>query len=38
VILGWPLWVAQVMMVPGFLLMALAGLYMIGVHLRAARA
>ena len=38
VILGWPIWVAQIMMVPGFVLMALAGLYMIGVHLRSARA
>lgn len=38
VILGWPVWIAQVMMVPGFLLMALAGLYMIGVHLRLAGA
>lgn len=36
VILGWPLWIAQIMMVPGFLLMALAGIYMIGVHLRGA--
>jgi TRAP-type C4-dicarboxylate transport system permease small subunit len=34
VILGWPVWVAQMLMVPGFALMALAGLYMAGVHLR----
>ena len=34
VILGWPVWVAQFLMVPGFALMALAGLYMVGVHLR----
>jgi len=33
-ILGWPVWIAQVLMVPGFLLMALAGFYMVGVHLR----
>ncbi len=34
VILGWPLWIAQMLMVPGFAMMALAGLYMIGAHLR----
>lgn len=34
IILGWPVWVAQVLMVPGFVLMAVAGLYMIGAHLR----
>jgi len=34
IILGWPVWIAQVLMVPGFALMALAGLYMIGAHLR----
>lgn len=33
-ILGWPVWIAQILMVPGFLLMALAGFYMISVHLR----
>lgn len=33
-ILGWPIWVAQVLMVPGFLLMALAGFYMAGFHWR----
>lgn len=33
-ILGWPVWIAQVLMVPGFLLLALAGFYMVGVHLR----
>jgi TRAP-type C4-dicarboxylate transport system permease small subunit len=37
VILGWPVWIAQALMVPGFILMALAGLYMAGLHLRAAR-
>jgi TRAP-type C4-dicarboxylate transport system permease small subunit len=34
VILGWPVWIAQALMVPGFVLMALAGLYMVGVQLR----
>jgi TRAP-type C4-dicarboxylate transport system permease small subunit len=34
VILGWPVWIAQVLMVPGFVLMAVAGLYMVGAHLR----
>jgi TRAP-type C4-dicarboxylate transport system permease small subunit len=34
VILGWPIWVAQILMVPGFALMAVAGLYMVGAHLR----
>jgi uncharacterized protein (DUF983 family) len=40
VILGWPVWVAQMLMVPGFVLMGLAGFYMAGVYLRtpAARA
>ena len=38
VILGWPIWVAVLLMVPGFLLMTLAGLYMIGAHARLARA
>lgn len=33
-ILGWPVWIAQMLMVPGFLLLALAGFYMVGVHLR----
>ena len=33
-ILGWPVWVAQMLMVPGFLLMALAGFYMVGQHWR----
>lgn len=33
-ILGWPVWMAQVLMVPGFLLLALAGFYMVGIHLR----
>ena len=33
-ILGWPVWIAQILMVPGFLLLALSGFYMVGVHLR----
>ena len=36
-ILGWPLWLAQALMVPGFVLMALAGFYMMGLHWRARR-
>ena len=34
-ILGWPVWLAQVGMVPGFVLLALAGFYMCGLHLQA---
>ena len=34
VILGWPAWVAQALMVPGFALMACAGFYMAWRHLR----
>jgi TRAP-type C4-dicarboxylate transport system permease small subunit len=37
-ILGWPVWLAQAGMVPGFVLLALAGLYMSVQHLRAGRA
>lgn len=33
-ILGWPVWVAQILMVPGFLLLALAGFYMMVQHWR----
>jgi hypothetical protein len=33
-ILGWPLWLAQILMVPGFVLLALAGFYMAALHLR----
>ncbi len=33
-ILGWPLWIPQALMVPGFILLALAGFYMCGLHLR----
>ncbi len=36
-ILGWPLWIGQMLMVPGFLLLGLAGLYMAGMHWRARR-
>jgi len=35
-ILGWPVWVAQALMVPGFLLLAAAGFYMCVHHLRMA--
>ena len=34
-ILGWPVWLAQAGMVPGFVLMGLAGLYMSFLHLQA---
>jgi len=37
-ILGWPLWIGQVLMVPGFVLLGMAGLYMMGVHWRARKA
>jgi len=36
-ILGWPVWVAQILMVPGFFLLALAGFYMVGIHLYLSR-
>lgn len=32
-ILGWPVWIAQMLMTPGFLLLALAGFYMMAYHL-----
>ena len=35
-ILGWPLWIPQALMVPGFVLLAAAGFYMCLLHLRAA--
>ncbi|MFO1323701.1 MAG: TRAP transporter small permease [Burkholderiales bacterium] len=35
-ILGWPVWIAQALMVPGFALLAAAGLYMCVLHLRRA--
>ena len=37
-ILGWPLWVGQILMVPGFVLLALAGFYMMAWHWRARHA
>lgn len=36
-ILGLPVWIAQALMVPGFVLLAAAGFYMAGRHLRAVR-
>lgn len=36
-ILDWPLWIPQMAIVPGFVLMALAGLAQATVHLKAAR-
>lgn len=36
-ILGWPLWIGQVLMVPGFALLALAGFYMAWFNLRSGR-
>jgi TRAP-type mannitol/chloroaromatic compound transport system permease small subunit len=35
-ILGWPVWVAQGLMVPGFVMLATAGFYMCVMHLRIA--
>jgi TRAP-type mannitol/chloroaromatic compound transport system permease small subunit len=37
-ILGWPVWIAQALMVPGFLLLGIAGLYTCAWHLRTRRA
>jgi len=37
-VLGWPVWFAQALMVPGFVLLALAGFYVAGHRLRRARA
>ncbi len=34
-ILGWPLWIGQMLMVPGFVLLACAGFYMAALHWRA---
>jgi TRAP-type C4-dicarboxylate transport system permease small subunit len=34
-LLDWPLWIPQIAMVPGFILLALAGLYRTEQHLRA---
>jgi TRAP-type C4-dicarboxylate transport system permease small subunit len=36
-ILSLPLWIGQILMVPGFVLLAIAGFYMAAQHLRAAR-
>jgi len=36
-ILGWPMWIGQILMVPGFVLLALAGFYMSAFHLRGGR-
>lgn len=36
-ILDWPMWIVRLAMVPGFVLMALAGFYMAGHFIRAAR-
>jgi TRAP-type mannitol/chloroaromatic compound transport system permease small subunit len=35
-ILGWPVWIAQMLMVPGFVLLAAAGFYLCAVQLRIA--
>jgi TRAP-type C4-dicarboxylate transport system permease small subunit len=35
-VLGWPVWLAQALMVPGFALLAAAGFYMCGLRLRVA--
>lgn len=35
-ILGWPVWIAQALMVPGFVLMSIVGFYMCGHLLRLA--
>lgn len=36
-VLGWPVWLAQALMVPGFALLALAGFYMCAHHLATRR-
>lgn len=36
-ILGWPLWIGQILMVPGFVLLGAAGFYMARLHWRARR-
>lgn len=36
-ILGWPLWIGQILMVPGFVLLGTAGFYMARLHWRARR-
>lgn len=35
-ILGWPVWIAQALMLPGFVLLAAAGFYMCLLHVRTA--
>ena len=35
-ILGWPVWIAQILMVPGFVMLAAAGAYTCALHLRRA--
>jgi len=35
-VLGWPVWLAQALMVPGFVLLALAGFYLAGHRIRMA--
>ncbi len=35
-IIGWPLWIPQGLMVPGFVLLAASGFYMCALHLRVA--
>jgi TRAP-type C4-dicarboxylate transport system permease small subunit len=37
-ILGWPVWIAQALMVPGFLMLAAAGAYTCAMHFRRAAA
>ena len=37
-VLGWPVWLAQALMVPSFVLLAAAGFYMCAFYLRARRA
>jgi TRAP-type C4-dicarboxylate transport system permease small subunit len=37
-ILGWPLWIGQMLMAPGFALLALAWFYMMWLNLRGGRA
>jgi len=35
-ILGWPVWIAQILMVPGFVMLAAAGAYTCAMHLQRA--
>ncbi len=37
IVLGWPVWVAHALMLPGFLLLGLAGFYTTGLHWRSSR-